>query len=467
MSARVVAAIAVLGVVAMGIVTGQPALAAVGSPQSISADCDLANGVTATTITGQVGDTVIIDNTAGTADGCTFAATLGVVTASNLTLGVLASGATSTVTIISAGAFTITPRATAGGGTSATMTVVIGNPTPQPQYTITFDANGGSCSSNPLVITAASGDWYGLPTNGSGSFQCQRPGYQLIGWSHGSTLQQPGAGDQVPDLALPTSGASAAMAAAADHTTLFAVWMPLGVQVVYDANVGANDGCYVEGNRWSPSRPPQYRTSTEVLTFDNERMGWDALASSAPCTPITPAGAPFRLLGWALSGDGPVAHPLGQRLAATGFTPQSSVTLYAVWSGLTGCELPLSPGVDWSGCDLSGQNFTGANFAYVNLTGANLSYAILDMATMPGAILADANLLGASLEDTGLMYADLTGANLTDADLKWAVLGYANLLGANLEGADLQYANLGGATWTNGQICGPQSNGWCNPSQGM
>jgi hypothetical protein len=484
MRSQVKAAVTAFILLTTVLAAAPPSNAAAGSPQFISVDCDLAAGVTATTITGNVGDTVIIDNTAGSGDGCTFTSFLGVVTASNLNAGVLPAGATSTVTIIAAGTFTVTPRAIGGGGTSTQMAVVIGSPITQAEYVITFDANGGNCSSNPLVVTALSGEWYGLPSDGSGSFQCQRPFYKLIGWSHGSTLLESGQAARVPDLALPAPSAGPALAAAADHATLYAIWQPLGVEIVYDANVALQDACNEPPEFWY-NAPASRRTMTSIHYFADEWDRWDSLATFAPCSPPGPARAPLTLAGWALSGDGPIAHPPGQLLGATGFTPGTSVTLYAVWSGLSACDSPPSPSVNLSGCNLSGVNLENANLAFANLAGANLSNASLNFATMSGANLMGANLSGASIEGTGLNMANLEGANLQNANLPFASLnganltnanltgatlleaelGGANLTGATLTGADLSFTLLGFATWTDGSRCGESSVGSCTPWQ--
>ena len=134
-----------------------PAAAVPAAPSSLVVDCGLANGVTATTITGRSGDTFTIDNTSGTGK-CRFGTYAGVVSATNLDVNDdLAAGSISTLTILSAGTFVVTPQG--GGGTATTLTVVLGNPVAVPEYTITFDANGGTCSSNPLTITALSGEW--------------------------------------------------------------------------------------------------------------------------------------------------------------------------------------------------------------------------------------------------------------------------------------------------------------------
>ncbi len=144
------------------------AWAATASPASITVNCGIDSGVTGATLTGRVGDTVTVQNTSSTGT-CTFASYAGVVTATNLTSDVLAVSSTSVITIAAAGFFTITPQGTSSP-VAGSFTVIIGDPSPTPEYVVTFDANGGDCSSNPLVITAAAGDWYSAPTDGTGPF---------------------------------------------------------------------------------------------------------------------------------------------------------------------------------------------------------------------------------------------------------------------------------------------------------
>ena len=311
------------------------ASAAPASPSSISVDCDLTNGVTPTTITGNVGDTVSIINT-GSTDVCTFASYAGVVTATNLTSDALATGATSIVTIVAAGTFTITPGVS--GGVSGAISVAIGTPVPAPEYTITFDANGGDCSSNPLVISVASQDWYALPTEGTGAYQCHRTDYTLIGWSHGASSIPAGgsrittlanSANQAPDLPIANAGETPAQAAAADHVTLYAQWSPVGVEITYDANVADADAC-VDA---SGSNVPPANRSTEADVFFSGPL--DALAQESPCHPLGPDSQPLMLRGWATAGDAAPLFRLGEPMADTGLKAGTSLTLYAVWAAPT------------------------------------------------------------------------------------------------------------------------------------
>jgi hypothetical protein len=392
-------------------------------------DCDVTTGVTATTITGRVGDTLLVTNNA-TTNGCTFALFTGVITATNLTTNVLAAGATSSLTIAAAGSFTITP--VVGGGVTATMTVVIGDPSPDPIYDITFDANGGNCSSNPLQISAASGDWYALPTEGTGSYQCNRDDYTLIGWSHGATIQLPGAAARVPDLPLASAGVEGLFlgfthAAAADHVTLFAHWKPNGVEVTYDANVSAADQCV---NAAGVNLDGGQRTTAPKHVYPTKGA---TAATTAACTPID-----SKLRGWALTGDGKVVLTPGQKLSQSAQPLPPYTQFFARWDGE--CQTPAGPGVDWAGC-----NKTNVYLYDANLSGAMLGSANLSGVTLYGANLTSASLGGADLTDTDMNSADLSDANLGEANLTNANLGSAWLSNANLHNANLNNANLYGA----------------------
>lgn len=322
------------------------------SPAINSVDCGQDNGVSSTTVTGRVGDTFSIDNTAG-ANSCTFAGYAGIATATNLDVNnKLSAGQVSTLTIVAAGSFTVTPGS--ASPTAGTFTVVIGDPNPTPEYTITFDANGGTCGPNAQSVTAASGQWYALPTNGTGPGQCYREDYILTGWSHGSTILQPGSEEFAPDIPVPAPGptpfvpipgslqsntaAEQAMPTSsvaktgktsgqiADHATLFAVWTPGGVALTYDANVAANDPC-VDTAGVNVTNIEDRSSEYEVYFAG----GSDTIATEAPCTPVDAAGVPLPLQGWALSGDGPVIYGPGIDLTMTKFAAGTHDTLYAQW----------------------------------------------------------------------------------------------------------------------------------------
>jgi len=292
-------------------------------------DCGISGGVADTSITGQVGDTTTITNTSNTGT-CTFASYSGVVTATNLTSGTtLGTNAATVVTIVAAGSFTISASA---GGAPGTITVAIGVPDSAAEYTITFDAAGGNCSSNPLVITVASTDWYAVPTDGTGFYQCHREDYTLIGWSRGSTVLQPGGADQAPDIPLPSSDdpdqdvGEQKRAIAADHTTLYAVWQPKGVEIVYDANVSTGDDCL---NAAGVNVSLDERTTDRTVLYTGTD---DTIADRAPCSPVGADGQALPLVGWAIRGNGAPVVKAGEQLSALPFSPGDRLSLYAVWS---------------------------------------------------------------------------------------------------------------------------------------
>lgn len=281
------------------------AIAATAAPAVTSLDCSAT--VPATTITGRVGDTFQLTNTAGT---CAFTGTTGVITVSGLSGSNLGTGQSATATIIAAGSFTVTPTS----GSAGTVTITIGDPNPAPEYTITFDANGGDCSSNPLVITAAATDWYALPTDGTGPYQCYRDGYALAGWVRGDTLQFGGTADRVPDVP------AGSQASAADHVTFYASWHPRGVELTLDANVAASDTC-LNSRGWNIA--PAARTTTQVIPA--AEWGSYRLPSSAPCTPPRHTFA-----GWSVQSGAQQGSVNGTFEPGTSAT-DGVVRLYAMW----------------------------------------------------------------------------------------------------------------------------------------
>lgn len=109
--------------------------------------------------------------------------------------------------------------------------------------------------------------------------------------------------------------------------TLFAVWSPVGVQVTYDANVGADATCSAEGVN------TDVRSVTEVVAQES------ASATQAPCTPPN-----MVLSGWALTGDGGVAVQAGGPVPGS-WTDGSSRRLYAVWKVTYAITVSADPSV--------------------------------------------------------------------------------------------------------------------------
>lgn len=146
-----------------------------------------------------------------------------------------------------------------------------------------------------------------------------------------------------------------------------------------------------------------------------------------------------------------------------------------------------SPGVDWSGCDLTNADLNsadlvGADLSQAQLPGADLEHADLDDVTLDQASLSGAALAAASLEGTSMLGDSLAGAasgfitgtpaslptgwTLTDgylvgagADLTSAGLQNANLSGANLTGVTLTDAGLSGANLTDATLTSADING--------
>ena len=104
----------------------------------------------------------------------------------------------------------------------------------------------------------------------------------------------------------------------------------------------------------------------------------------------------------------------GVSLVAAPAASASPVTCPTV--AIDGTVTPApSPGVNWSGCNLSGADLNGAD-----LSGADLNRADLSGADLSGADLTDTELSVIDLRDTDLTGADLSGAAMTDADLTGA-----------------------------------------------
>jgi hypothetical protein len=282
----------------LGPAGGPAAAAGIASPAVISVDCDRTNGVSAATITGEIGDTFTIDNTAASTGACTFALITGVVSATNLSGSALAAGQSSVLTILGPGSFNVTPQ----GGSAVTMTVVIGVPVAVPEYTISFDANGGTCNAGAASVTGVATDWYVMPSGAD----CQRRNYQLMGWatSPGATSAAfgPGAPGQF-----------------AEDETLYAVWQPEGVEITFDANVGVDQPCLN-----SAGRPIPIDEQTTTISWGIDE-GFQ-LPTNAPCTPLG-----HSLVGWAKSGNGPVLFGPGEFNGTLGLAAGTSITLYAIW----------------------------------------------------------------------------------------------------------------------------------------
>ena len=289
--------IASLGIL-LGLTSVPVSASGSASPAVISVDCDLSNGVSPATITGEVGDTFTVDNAAASSGACTFASIAGVVSATNLAGFTLAAGQSSLLTIVGAGSFLVTPQ----GGSAVTMTVVIGVPVAVPEYTISFDANGGTCSAGAAPVVGVATDWYVMPSGED----CQRRNYKLEGWGTSPSASSAAFGPGAPGQF-------------AEDETLYAVWQPEGVEITFDANVGVDQPCLTSAGLRVPLNE---RTTTISWGIDE---GFQ-LPTSAPCTPWG-----HSLVGWAKSGNGPVLFGPGEFNGTLGLAAGTSITLYAIW----------------------------------------------------------------------------------------------------------------------------------------
>ena len=195
------------------------------------------------------------------------------------------------------GTLTITASSSGGGGLED-----LANPT----YTATVDANGGSCSGTTswqrIVNNAAFPGVFTLPS----ANDCTRPNYTLAGWASTANATTVRFAPLTPYL----MGNS--------NVTLYAVWRPNGVEVVYDANVGLDTECIAGGTNLTTAA--ERRSKATVVAVGS------ATATAAPCSP-----AGQTLSGWSLTGDGASVAAPGAALPAS-LTSGTSVTLYAKWS---------------------------------------------------------------------------------------------------------------------------------------
>ena len=177
------------------------------------------------------------------------------------------------------------------------------------KFTTTADANRGACTGTTswerYPGSAAFAGVFALPT----AAQCTRTGYTLLGW------------------APVANAASAAYAPGAEYSmgdfdvTLYAVWRPAGVEVIYDANVGLETQC-IDASQKNLISAAERRSRATVVAVRGPT------ANGAPCYP---PGANLRdFAGWALTGNGPsIVFPGG--LLPDSLKSGDSVTLFAKW----------------------------------------------------------------------------------------------------------------------------------------
>ena len=447
-------------------------------------DCDSGLGNATTKVTANEGDTFTITNT-GVGTFCTFLGTFrSVVTVSGLvgpSLDRLASTQTATVKVLRAGSF----RVGGNGVGDQTFSIAINAVDVTASYTMTFDANGGTCVGDPdglIRIGRTGGVSYLLPSD-----QCTRVGYKLLGWSFDQDATDPHNLNTRP-------GEKVLMSA---NATMYAVWEPTADfnEITYDANVDKSDFCKDKGKVVFPiDESTQKELDLEYLNFflkpgkrtKVERtqvvlLGADSTLLEQPaCFPMTvdkrdpnPKMAFWRLVGWNTKANGTGTQ---YYLPSKGETEEffklggaggQTVHLYAQWQTDPCPTVEAKSGrvappaffaAQWAGCNLTDANLTDAELIGANLTGANLTGADLTGASLyrvtSGRIIAtrtpvlpkpkfklsdagnsDGNgnwkLANGYLVGPG---ADLSGADLTDADLSGADLTDANLAGAKLAG---------------------------------
>lgn len=181
-----------------------------------------------------------------------------------------------------------------------------GGVVPIPSYTASADSNGGSCSGNMswtrIPSIAAFPGVFALPDASA----CTRTAFALAGWasSANATKAEFGPGSTY------TMGDS--------DITLYAVWRPVGVEVVYDANVGLETQCVAGGTNLVSAAERRSRASVVAVG--------SAAATVAPCSPPG-----LTLSGWSLAGEAAIIVSPGAALPAA-ITSGTSVTLFAQWS---------------------------------------------------------------------------------------------------------------------------------------
>lgn len=278
--------------------------------------------ITPSALSGSTGDTFTLRNTMISVNAwVSLVNSSGSVTsggtscASDGSCNVVDAGGTATGLFTVATAGTIAVRRTLNAGntysTIGTITINAGGSgavvtDPALVYpTATIDANGGTCVGPTQYIKAsgqnAAGGTFTTPTSAT----CTRTSYSLAGWARSATATTSAfePGSTVP-IGL-------------ESFTLFAVWRPNGIEIVYDANVGLETQC-LSSNGSNLTTAAERRTTPIVVPASS------AAAAQAPCTPPG-----HTLNGWSLTGAGPLTLVKGAALPAS-FTGTSQ-TLYAKW----------------------------------------------------------------------------------------------------------------------------------------
>jgi len=289
--------------VALGMLVGVTTPASAANVGTVTVTSGTPPTVSPSVITGQVGDTFTISYSGGAGldvVGAAVSLTGGSNCQFSGTCGVSSPGAS--FTIDGAGVVTVdestqlsTFTIVIGGGSSGPKDPALVYPTAYLNY------NGGRCVAARQKVTRRGGFFthIDLPFE----LLCERSGYNLAGWARSAdaTTAEFASGTRVP--------------IGNESFTLYAVWVPTGTLITYDANIGADSACIDAAGDEVPAG--EGRTVTQLNP--------ETLASSAPCTPDNEQ---LKLAGWATSGDGPVAFELGAPVSLPAGTRQ---TLFAVW----------------------------------------------------------------------------------------------------------------------------------------
>lgn len=190
----------------------------------------------------------------------------------------------------------------AGAGTASTSV---------PRYEFTYWlADGRECGAiSPAIVLRDS-----AVTLPDADADCRTPGATLLGWS-------------IPwsDRVFPP-GAVVSVSGSQQFT---AVLREPGVDVIYDANVGANEACLLN----EVEVPAASRTAT--TWFPRESIGQATVATTAPCTP-----SGHRLTGWVWRASEPVVLAPGAATPTawnvSGNAPINQVVLFAQWGVSSG-----------------------------------------------------------------------------------------------------------------------------------
>jgi hypothetical protein len=298
----------------LGVGVTPPAFAAQTSPSTVTVTYAGDTTVSTAEIVGAVGDTFTVANdfssTVLEVRSVSGSVSQGGSDCSGAFACTLAAGASGVYTVESLGSFQIVP---AFGSGLSTRSVAITDGTsggstmndPALVYpTASINANGGTCAGPTQYIKYqgqnASSGTFTAPT----STTCTRTNYSLAGWARSATATTSAF---APGSTVPIGD---------EGFTLFAVWRPNGIEIVYDANVGLGTQCLSDGTNVT--------TAVERQTTPTVVPASSAAAAQAPCTPPG-----HTLTGWSLTGAGPLTLVKGAALSAS-FTGTSQ-TLYAKW----------------------------------------------------------------------------------------------------------------------------------------